>query len=84
MENKRVISYEKGKAFAEKLGIGFLETSAKKSENVFQAFSAMTKEIITNYQANKRNSFNRNNKINVKFVDSTEDLKDPKCSCSVI
>ncbi|GMP82893.1 hypothetical protein CsSME_00037008 [Camellia sinensis var. sinensis] len=34
----KVVSYETGKAFADKIGIPFLETSAKNATNVEQAF----------------------------------------------
>ncbi|KAL2902985.1 Ras-related protein RABD2c [Bienertia sinuspersici] len=41
----KVVSYETGKAFADELGIPFLETSAKSATNVEQAFMAMTGAI---------------------------------------
>ncbi|XP_057518616.1 ras-related protein RIC1-like isoform X2 [Amaranthus tricolor] len=43
-ENK-VVSYEMGQAFADEIGIPFLETSAKSATNVEQAFMAMTGAI---------------------------------------
>ena len=43
---ERVISTEKGKAFADNLGIAFIETSAKDATNVEQAFMAMTEELV--------------------------------------
>jgi Ras-related protein Rab-1A len=43
---ERVISTEKGKAFADSLGIGFIETSAKEATNVEQAFMTMTEELV--------------------------------------
>ena len=42
---KRVVSTEQGKEFADSLGIEFLETSAKTSENVEQAFLTMASQI---------------------------------------
>lgn len=42
---KRVVSTEQGKEFAENLGIEFLETSAKTSTNVEQAFLTMASQI---------------------------------------
>nr|GEU66063.1 GTP-binding protein YPTM2 [Tanacetum cinerariifolium] len=42
---QKVVSYETGKAFADEIGIPFLETSAKSSTNVEEAFMAMTAEI---------------------------------------
>ncbi|CAO2819463.1 unnamed protein product [Amaranthus hypochondriacus] len=41
----KVVSYETGKAFADEIGIPFLETSAKSATNVEQAFMAMTGAI---------------------------------------
>ncbi|XLT71900.1 hypothetical protein HN873_028326 [Arachis hypogaea] len=41
----RVVSYETAKAFADEIGIPFMETSAKDSTNVEQAFMAMSASI---------------------------------------
>ena len=45
LTTKRVVSTEQGKEFAESLGIEFLETSAKTSTNVEQAFLTMASQI---------------------------------------
>ena len=45
LEGKRVVSTEQGKEFADGLGIEFLETSAKTSTNVEQAFLTMASQI---------------------------------------
>ncbi|KAL5007990.1 hypothetical protein ScPMuIL_013571 [Solemya velum] len=45
MKTKRVVAFETGQEFCDRLGIRFLETSAKSSSNVVQAFMAMTSEI---------------------------------------
>ncbi|KAD6453425.1 hypothetical protein E3N88_08130 [Mikania micrantha] len=45
LTSQKVVSYETGKAFADEIGIPFLETSAKNSTNVEEAFMAMTAEI---------------------------------------
>ncbi|KAI8564481.1 hypothetical protein RHMOL_Rhmol03G0185200 [Rhododendron molle] len=42
---KRAVSYEEAKAFADEIGIPFMETSAKDSTNVEQAFMAMAADI---------------------------------------
>ncbi|KAF3792222.1 GTP-binding protein [Nymphaea thermarum] len=42
---QKVVSYETAKAFADELGIPFLETSAKNATNVEQAFMAMAAAI---------------------------------------
>ncbi|KII68382.1 Ras-related protein ORAB-1 [Thelohanellus kitauei] len=46
METKRVVDYSKGQALAEQHSMVFLETSAKQSTNIEQAFLAMTGEIM--------------------------------------
>ena len=72
---------------ADNLGLGFLETSAKKSKNVDEAFKVMTKEVIANYQnTNKSNSLTRksnNSLTNMSFVGSNDRLKEPKCICNL-
>ena len=45
LTGKRVVSTEQGKEFADSLGIEFLETSAKTSTNVEQAFLTMASQI---------------------------------------
>lgn len=43
--DKRAVSYDTAKSFADEIGIPFLETSAKDSTNVEQAFMTMASEI---------------------------------------
>jgi Ras-related protein Rab-1A len=45
LQSKKVVSYEEAKEFADKHGFKFLETSAKNSHNVEQAFQTMASEI---------------------------------------
>ena len=45
LENRRAVSYEEGKEFADKHGLIFLETSAKSAANVEEAF-IKTAELI--------------------------------------
>ncbi|KAM7254417.1 hypothetical protein ACFE04_003797 [Oxalis oulophora] len=42
---KKEVSYETARAFADEIGISFLETSAKDASNVEQAFMTMASEI---------------------------------------
>ncbi|KAL0341152.1 UNVERIFIED_CONTAM: Ras-related protein RABD2a [Sesamum radiatum] len=45
LADKRAVSYESAKAFADEIGIPFMETSAKNATNVEQAFMAMAADI---------------------------------------
>ncbi|KAJ1928076.1 ras GTPase [Tieghemiomyces parasiticus] len=45
LEDKKVVEYTAAKEFADQLGVPFLETSAKDSTNVEQAFLTMAKQI---------------------------------------
>ncbi|CAN6900542.1 BnaC08g48160D [Brassica napus] len=47
LTSQKVVSTETAKAFADELGIPFLETSAKNATNVEEAFMAMTAAIKT-------------------------------------
>lgn len=45
LEDQRAVSFEEGQELAEHFNVRFLETSAKDSKNVEQAFTLMTREI---------------------------------------
>ncbi len=45
IEGKKVVTYDEGKDLADRLGVKFLETSAKTAQNVEQAFLTMASEI---------------------------------------
>eukprot|EP00475_Leptophrys_vorax_P002318 TRINITY_DN112_c0_g4_i1.p1 TRINITY_DN112_c0_g4~~TRINITY_DN112_c0_g4_i1.p1 ORF type:complete len:202 (+),score=31.59 TRINITY_DN112_c0_g4_i1:177-782(+) len=45
LTSKRAVDYQTAKAFADEIGIPFLETSAKNATNVEQAFMTMAAEI---------------------------------------
>merc|ERR1712115_98590 len=45
LNSKKVVSYDEAKELADSLGVQFMETSAKNSHNVEQAFQAMAKDI---------------------------------------
>ena len=46
LEDKREITYNKGKEFADTYGLKFVETSAKKNLNVKEAFETLGREIM--------------------------------------
>ena len=45
MTSKRVVDHATAKAFADEIGIPYIETSAKSASNVEQAFMTMAAEI---------------------------------------
>jgi len=47
LTSKKVVDYATAKAFADEIGIPFMETSAKNATNVEQAFVTMANEIKT-------------------------------------
>merc|ERR1712232_1806 len=51
LTSKRAVSVEQGKEFADSIGIEFLETSAKTSTNVEQAFLTMASQIKARMKA---------------------------------
>ena len=53
LEHSRVVSTEEGKAFAEKNGIFFYETSSKTAQNVDEAFINVAKEIFDKVESHK-------------------------------
>jgi Ras-related protein Rab-1A len=70
---------ETAQKFAEKLGISFLETSAKTATNVDAAFLTMSKELIAAREkaaAGASNGSKSGNKVQLK---STAAKKDTKC-----
>jgi len=46
LESKRAVTKEEGQKFADKLGIPFIETSAKSSQNVSEVFEVLVKLIL--------------------------------------
>jgi GTPase SAR1 family protein len=54
LEDKRQVSYEQGKEFADTYGMKFIETSAKTNQNVYESFVTMTKEIIAQVQEKEK------------------------------
>lgn len=66
MEDKRKVSYEQGKEFADQYGMKFIETSAKTAHNVSESFVTMTKEIIQQ-NLEKEKAINRGNILNLIF-----------------
>ncbi|XP_033733923.1 GTP-binding protein YPTC1-like [Pecten maximus] len=56
MTGKRVVTYTMGKEYAERLGITFLETSAKSTTNVETLFLSLTSEVKSKVVEGKLNT----------------------------
>ena len=65
LEDKRVISYNQGKEFADTYGLKFIETSAKKNLNVNEAFETLGRELMNASSDKKIVKQNNNKKISV-------------------
>ncbi|KAI3892239.1 hypothetical protein MKW92_044900 [Papaver armeniacum] len=65
MTTNRVVSYEMGKAFADEIGMSFLEMGAKNSTYVLQAFMTMAGEI--NNRMASRPAMNTNTPATVQM-----------------
>jgi len=66
MTSKRVVETSSGKEFADKLGIPFLETSAKNATNVEQAFITMATDVKARMDASGGNANNTKDKTRIK------------------
>ena len=65
LEDKRVISYNQGKEFADTYGLKFIETSAKKNLNVNEAFETLGRELMIASAEKKISKQKQNKKISV-------------------
>ncbi|XP_031113836.1 ras-related protein RIC1-like [Ipomoea triloba] len=66
LASKRAVSYETAKAFADEIGIPFMETSAKDATNVEQAFMAMCCAIKNRMAAQPSSNSSKPPTINIK------------------
>ena len=65
LENERQVTYEEGESFAKENNLLFLETSAKTSKNIAEAFNLSALKILNNIQkTGEEEIFNNNIKIN--------------------
>ena len=65
LEDKRVISFNQGKEFADSYGLKFIETSAKKNLNVVEAFQTLGRELMNTNTDIKMLKQKENKKISV-------------------
>jgi len=72
LEEKRQISYEQGKEFADTYGMKFIETSAKTNHNVQESFVTMTNEIISQMQEKEKAMTKNEEKKDKNKIDLTK------------
>ena len=75
LEDKRVITFNQGKDFADAYGLKFIETSAKKNLNVNEAFETLGRELMKASTDNKINNKKENKTISVT---KAQDLNAPQ------
>ena len=80
LEDKRLVSYNQGKEFADTYGLKFIETSAKKNLNVNEAFETLGRELMNASADKKIVTQKQNKKISVaKAQDLNIKKKDGCC-----
>ena len=76
LEEKRVITYNQGKEFADTYGLKYIETSAKKNLNVNEAFETLGRELMAASDDKRITKTKPNKKISVaKAQDLTQEKK---------
>ena len=65
LEDKRVVTFNQGKEFADTYGLKFIETSAKKNLNVNEAFETLGRELMSASEEKKIIHQKQNKKISV-------------------
>ena len=75
LEEKRVISYNQAKEFADSYGLKYIETSAKKNLNVNEAFATLGRELMVASEDKRIVKQKQNKKISVAKM---EDLNPEK------
>ena len=79
LQEKRIISYNQGKEFADTYGLKYVETSAKKNLNVTEAFETLGREIMA---ANADKKITRQKQNKTITVSKAQDLNiDKKEGC---
>ncbi|XP_063724555.1 ras-related protein ORAB-1-like [Symsagittifera roscoffensis] len=68
---KKVVEFSTAKEYADSIGIPFLETSAKNSTNVEQAFMTMASEI-KKHMGNQATSGDKNNEFKIKPTEAVK------------
>ena len=79
LEEKRVISINQGKEFADTYGLKFIETSAKKNLNVTEAFETLGRELMAASSEKKIVQQKQNKKISVAKAQDLDTNKRRGC-----
>ena len=79
LEDKRVITYNQGKEFADTYGLKFIETSAKKNLNVTEAFETLGRELKQASEDKKITKQRQNKKITVAKAQDLDIEKKKGC-----
>ena len=80
LEDKRVVTYNQGKEFADTYGLKFIETSAKKNLNVNEAFETLGRELMAASDDKRITKQKQNKKVTVSNAqDLTPEQKKGCC-----
>ena len=81
LEDKRKVSIQEGKDFAESNGMKFLETSAKTASKVQEAFELLTNEIIKANINKEKGLEKKDNSKSVHLSTPAQDISSKKKGC---
>ena len=80
LEDKRVVTYNQGKEFADTYGLKYIETSAKKNLNVNEAFESLGRELMAASDDKRINKQKPNKKVTVSNAqDLTQEQQKSGC-----
>ena len=72
LEDKRQISYEDGKKFAEENGMLFFETSAKEGNNIQEIFSESASYLLDKIEKGEIKLERANNRIKIENIEDED------------
>ena len=81
LNDKRVISFDEAKEFADNNSMKYIETSAKTSTNVDQAFGLIGVELMKSFKGNEEKNTNKKNVVlsNSEAVTDNKQIKKGCC-----
>ena len=74
LEDKRQISYEEGKKFAEENNMLFFETSAKEGNNIQEIFSESVSLLVDKIEKGEIKLEENHNKIKIDIIDDDKEV----------